>query len=226
MIAPAATELAALVRRARVLLLDFDGPICAIFAGHPAPLVARQLATSLVESGAAVPVEVLECKDPFEVFRFAATLSGHSAAQTEYRLRAAEIAAVPSARPTPQADALIEAWTKSGRAVAAVSNNSEDAVLAYAGLHGLALSTIVGRTSEDPSLLKPHPHLVFRALSALSARAGDALLVGDSVSDIVAGARAGVPTVGFANKPGKRQRLAEADAHVVVDHLSQILSAL
>lgn len=36
-----ATDLRDAVANARVVLLDFDGPICSIFAGHPAPAVAE-----------------------------------------------------------------------------------------------------------------------------------------------------------------------------------------
>ncbi|MEV6600439.1 hypothetical protein AB0M36_26855 [Actinoplanes sp. NPDC051346] len=35
--------LAALVGRAQCLLIDFDGPICSVFAGHPAATVAQEL---------------------------------------------------------------------------------------------------------------------------------------------------------------------------------------
>jgi hypothetical protein len=35
--------LAAIITRTRYLLLDFDGPVCSIFAGLPAPTVAEEL---------------------------------------------------------------------------------------------------------------------------------------------------------------------------------------
>ena len=38
------------------------------------------------------------------------------------------------------------------------------------------------------------------------------MFVGDSESDVMAGRAAGIPTIGYANRPGKRQRLAEAGA--------------
>ena len=38
-----AADLDAILARTRYLLIDFDGPICSIFAGLPAPQVADQL---------------------------------------------------------------------------------------------------------------------------------------------------------------------------------------
>ncbi len=222
MSAPAPARFAAVIRHARVLLLDFDGPICAIFAGHPAQSIARHLAQALADDGATVPPRVRDSADPFEVLRFAGTVGARAAEQTEARLRDAELNAVPSASPTPHAEQLIEAWRRTGRAVAAVSNNSEAAVTAYARRRQLALSAIVGRTSADPLLLKPHPNLVCRALDILESPAEGGLLLGDSPSDIEAASRAGLPSIGFANKPGKRERLIAAGATFVIDDLAEV----
>ena len=40
---PAASDLDTILARTRHLLLDFDGPICSIFAGLPAATVADRL---------------------------------------------------------------------------------------------------------------------------------------------------------------------------------------
>jgi phosphoglycolate phosphatase len=226
MTTPEATDLAELVQKARVLLLDFDGPICSIFAGHSPTLVAQQLATALVADGETVPQRVHETADPFDVLRFASTLGEDAARRTEARLRQAELVAVPTASPTPGIEGLINAWLSIGRAVAAVSNNSEAAVTAYATQHQLQLYPIIGRTSADAELLKPSPHLLLRALVALDASHDEALLVGDSPSDIDAGNRASVATIGFANKPGKHERLAAAGANLIIDDLTLLAAAV
>lgn len=226
MTVPAATELAALVQRARVLLLDFDGPICSIFAGHPAPLVAQELVAALSEGGETVPAEIRGSSDPFDVLRFAATLGDEVAGRTEAQLRAAEVAAVTTAQPTPRAEAVIGAWRSSERPVAVVSNNSEAAVAAYVARRGLQLDLVVGRTCFDPSLLKPNSHLLIRALAGLGAGALECVLVGDSPSDVAAGREAGVPTIGFANKSGKRARLQGAGANFVIDDLNDLWRTL
>jgi len=107
-----------------------------------------------------------------------------------------------------------------------VSNNSQAAVAAYVDAGGLQLDAIVGRTSPDPALLKPSPFLVFRAIEALRVTAAEAVLLGDSPSDVDAARQAGTATVGYANKPGKRERLMAADAQVVVDDLNDVVAAL
>jgi hypothetical protein len=52
------------------LLLDFDGPICSIFAGYPAPRVAAELVALLDVEGVAVPPEVRGEGDPLAVLRW------------------------------------------------------------------------------------------------------------------------------------------------------------
>jgi hypothetical protein len=37
-----AEDLAAILRRSPVILLDFDGPVCSVFAGYPAPQIERE----------------------------------------------------------------------------------------------------------------------------------------------------------------------------------------
>ena len=41
------TAAARLIRSANCVLLDFDGPVCSVFSGIPAPDVARRLRAEL-----------------------------------------------------------------------------------------------------------------------------------------------------------------------------------
>ncbi|WP_234361448.1 HAD family hydrolase [Plantactinospora sp. BB1] len=54
-------------------------------------------------------------------------------------------------------------------------------------------------------------------------RTRDCLLVGDSLSDIQAARAAGVVAIGYANKPGKRERFGAADA--VIDSMADLVAA-
>lgn len=60
-----------IIERARVILLDFDGPICSVFANHPAPMVAAELLTVLTDQGIDLPAEMRSEQDPLEVLRYA-----------------------------------------------------------------------------------------------------------------------------------------------------------
>lgn len=68
--------------------------------------------------------------------------------------------------------------------------------------------------------MKPHPHVLLRALTELAAPAESAVIVGDSVTDTEAGLAADVWTIGYANKPGKVEALADAGADAVVTSMS------
>ncbi|WP_233564897.1 HAD family hydrolase [Micromonospora musae] len=61
------------------------------------------------------------------------------------------------------------------------------------------------------------------AIRELDAEPAECVLVGDSVSDIEAAHAAGVAAIGYANKPGKRERFAAAD--VVIDSMAELVTA-
>jgi hypothetical protein len=60
----------------------------------------------------------------------------------------------------------------------------------------------------------------------LSADNHECALIGDTTADVFAGMLAGVPVIGYANKPGKAQALAEVQAAAITDDLSDITHAL
>ena len=154
----------------RHLLLDFDGPICSIFAGLPAATVADRL-RKLFGNHAQMPGDIASTPDPFEVFAYAATISADLAARVETEMTDLELAAVATAAPTPYVHEVVTACQNSGRSVAVVSNNSARAVHSYLARHGLddRISLVVARTHHDPALLKPSPHLITQAVGALDA---------------------------------------------------------
>jgi phosphoglycolate phosphatase-like HAD superfamily hydrolase len=216
-------QLASLVRQADRLLLDFDGPVCRLFAGLPAPLVARELLERL-------PTELVSSvgsTDPHEVLRRVHALDARYVADLERALSSAESRAAHSATPTPGAHQLIAAWHRSKGAVWVVTNNSPFAVEAYAQIHGLSgdLDGMSGREgAADVGRMKPHPCFVERALEDSETGPEAAVLIGNSDSDLVAAHRAGVAAVGFVDRPGRRQLLRRAD--VVVADLSEVVRAL
>jgi HAD superfamily hydrolase (TIGR01549 family) len=174
-----------------------------------------------------VPASIENTGDPLEVLRYVATVDAKLAARVERALRAAEVDATRTARPTPHADEVIRAWRRGRRRAAIVSNNSSAAVAAYLSAHSIDTDVVMGRASPDPSLLKPSPHLVVEAMRALD---GDPhreayVLVGDSVSDVTAARGAGISSIGYANAQGKRRVLSHAGADIVIDDMATLRDA-
>ena len=220
---PPGCDLDTIVSRTRHLLLDFDGPVCSIFAGLPAAAIADRL-RKVFGDHASMPDDVARTADPFEVFAYAATLSEDLAARVEAEMTDQELAAVPTAVPAPYVHEVVTACQNSGRSVAVVSNNSARTVHAYLTRHGLddRISLVIARTSHDPALLKPSPHLITQAVDALDAEPGECALVGDSVTDVKAAQLANVQSIGYANEPGKRERLTEAGAGAIINSLADL----
>jgi len=224
---PPGSDLDIIVSRTRHLLLDFDGPICSIFAGLPAATVADRL-RKLFGDHAQLPDEIARTPDPLEVFAYAATVSEDLAARVEAEMTDQELAAVATATTTPYVHEVVTACQNSGRSVAVVSNNSAAAVHSYFARHGLddRIGLVVARTNHDPALLKPNPHLISQTARALNAESRECTLVGDSVTDVQAARLASVQSIGYANKPGKRERLAAAGAGAVINSLADLVLRL
>lgn len=216
------------IAHCRHLLFDFDGPICSIFAGLPASTVAADLRELITHRGVEMPADIQAADDPFDVLRFAATVGRELAEQVEARLRTMEIRAAESASATPYARETIEAAHEAGYGIAAVSNNSRHAVARYLTTSGLApfFGVIVGRRDADPSLLKPHPHLITTAVKELGADPHRCVLVGDSLSDIVGAQSAEVLSIGYANKPRKEERFTYAGADAVITSMGDLIPAI
>jgi HAD superfamily hydrolase (TIGR01549 family) len=211
------------------LLLDFDGPICSVFAGIPAPVVADQLRGILAEGGHTnLPADIQSAADPFEVLFYAAKLGQDEARYVEAAFRAHEVEAVQCARPTPSSSDVIRAWTATGRPLAVVSNNSTVAVELYLELHNLEskVDVISARISAEIAHLKPSPFLLIHATKTLGLSPSHCALVGDSITDIQASIAAQSTGIGYANKPEKIDMLVKARAKAVSTSMTIVLQAI
>ena len=210
------------IGRVRYLLLDFDGPVCSVFAGFPAPDIARALREYLRDEA---PDEWMAgIDDPHEILRGSAELGSDIAARTDQELTRLEVEAVKTAVATPYAADLIDRAKAGNAKVAIVSNNARTAVVSYLLANGLLASIdhVSARSSPDPALMKPNPHLVINAVSALHAARDSSALVGDQVSDVIAAHRAGVRAVGYANKSGKADRFKKASADLIITSMAEL----
>jgi phosphoglycolate phosphatase len=222
------SDLTPILERTRFVLLDFDGPVCSIFAGIPAPRVAAQLQGLLFDGGWELPVTVMREEDPIAVLRYTAALGPEVSGYVDAALRAAEVMAAHTARPTPDTAEVIHACNQTGRGLAVVSNNSSEAVSTYLRRHGLIeyVTPVVGRTSPDPRLLKPDPHLVRTAVDLLRADPEECTLIGDSVADITSARAAGIRSIGYAHVAGQHDQLTRAGATAVTGSMKAVAAAL
>ncbi|CAM5342298.1 HAD superfamily hydrolase (TIGR01509 family) OS=Streptomyces albaduncus OX=68172 GN=FHS32_004053 PE=4 SV=1 [Streptomyces griseoloalbus] len=222
-------DLRNLIEGARVVLWDFDGPVCRLFAGHSAERVARDLVEWLEGQGlhGLLAESERESLDPHAVLRAVDRRHPGSDLVTELeeRLTQEELKAAASARPTPYADPLVRTWTAVGARLAITTNNSPQVVKEYLTSRGLLecfAPHVYGRTQELLHL-KPHPHCVHRALNATGAAPSTALMIGDTPSDYQAARAAGVPFLGYARNERKNKVLRDAGAETIVDSLEPVL---
>jgi len=221
--------LANLLTRTGPILLDFDGPVCSVFAGYPAPTVACELRQEVTSAGIELPPSITGESDPLEVLRWAGSLGRTDIVNAvEEALCGAELRAVRSAVPTPYGREVIVAARQAGRPVAVVSNNSAPAVAAYLAAHRLDqhICAIIGRTYGDPGQMKPNAAPILRAVTEVGATPDACLMVGDSLTDIIGAKAAGVAVVAYANKPAKLTRFTDAAPDAVIAGMDELAAAL
>ncbi|MFG2129001.1 HAD family hydrolase [Streptomyces sp. NPDC048751] len=218
-----------LITRARVVLWDFDGPICRLFARHRAEQVADDLVEWLESRGlhGLLTDAERETLDPQIVLRALDRRHPGSdlVVELEERLTQEELQAAVSAMPTAYADILIQTWTAVGSRLAITTNNSPRSVGRYLASRGLVscfTPHVYGRT-QDLHLLKPDPHCLNRALRGMGSAPSDALMIGDTPTDLEAAANAGVPFLGYARNERKAKLLTDAGAECVVETLEPVL---
>lgn len=98
-----ANALRALLAETDALLLDFDGPVCRVYATMPDYLPADRLRSLLQAEGHALPDAVAATSDPSEVLAFADSFEDPAlAARVDDTLIEAELEAVERALPTSE----------------------------------------------------------------------------------------------------------------------------
>ncbi len=160
---------AQVLREADAVLLDFDGPVCSIFAGLPASVVASRLKELLVREGVRLPQDVEALDDPLKVLRRTADIAPELVDKVETALMANEVEAATCATITPGVREFLEACAEAGKPVAIVSNNSEPAIETFLALADLGewVTAVSGRPIGEPEQMKPHPQSTLRACKAL-----------------------------------------------------------
>jgi HAD superfamily hydrolase (TIGR01509 family) len=131
---------------------------------------------------------------------------------------------IDEVRPFPDAKELLAACREAGLRVILASSAKREELERYLGLldahelaHGWTSAPDVERTKPDPDLIEV-------ALDKAGTRA--AVMVGDAVWDVVAAARAGIPTIGLLTGGVGQCELEEAGAAAVFDSLEDLQDSL
>ena len=208
-----------LVRAAKGILLDFDGPVTPLMP-PPVNALAADAARAALK-GVELPEDVATTTDHLTVLRWTASGAPDRLADVEDACVTAEIAAARISEPTAGALDFLRWCQEQGKPVVMVSNNAAEAITTY--LHRFEATSlvrgIVGREPRRPDLLKPHPSLVLAALELAQAEPAQAVLIGDSVTDIEVARATGVPSIGYAKTPARGRDLDEGGADALLDNM-------
>ncbi len=153
------------------------------------------------------------CEDPVLIEAMVATYREYHFAHHE-----------DSVKPYPDVVDVVAALAGRGARLGVVTSKLRSGAergLKVSGLMGF-FDTIV--SADDVSRAKPHPEPVLAALERLGVQARDAVFIGDSPHDIVAGRDACVSTAGVLWGPFSREDLTRASADFLLESPAQILT--
>ena len=131
-----------------------------------------------------------------------------------------------AAQPYPGAMDALRALHEAGLRIAVVTNKQQqlaDALLRYIGMSAWIDLVVGGDTCERR---KPDPQPLLHACSVLEALPSQAIMVGDSINDVLAARAAGMPIlcVPYGYNEGQDPRLLPCDA--IIERLSELPTLL
>ena len=192
-----------LIAQSKGLLLDFDGPVCDVFAGTSAAQIAHELS--------AISDIDIQTDDPLDLIREAVRLGG-PVEEIHQAITQTEVQAIETATETPGIRQLI---TQYHGPIAIVSNNAEEAIESWLTNARLReqIDTIVGRS---PRKMKPDPAPLVAAAEAIKQPLDRCVFLGDSMTDIEAADRAGCTMVALANRPEKLRAFEQQRTALII----------
>jgi HAD superfamily hydrolase (TIGR01509 family) len=116
------------------------------------------------------------------------------------------------ARPFPEAAAVLATWHEQGLAVVIASSSPRDELDAMLRLLDAGDAIDAATSADDVDRSKPHPDVLAAALDAGGVDPEHAVVVGDSVWDVRAAERAGLPAVGVETGGTCKADLLDAGA--------------
>jgi phosphoglycolate phosphatase-like HAD superfamily hydrolase len=131
---------------------------------------------------------------------------------------------LPRAVPFEGVRALFERLVADGAKVVLASSSGESEVAYYLSLIGAEDLVTASTSKDDAESSKPCPDIFEAALARLRLPPGEALVVGDSVWDMKAAAKAGVGAIGFRCGGFPDEALLEAGARALFDGPADLLA--
>jgi len=211
------------------VLLDFDGPVCAMYPGDLNRRACDALRQQLRESGVEVSPQLAGERDPLAILRHVGAVDEPSLAiALDKTLTAIESDAAHVAPGTKGAADFMQACREAERPIVIVSNNAAEAIHTYLDLRTLGhlVHAVIGRAHGRPELMKPHPRAVTEALQILARPAWECLMVGDSVTDIEVSHTIGLRSVAYVKAPDRWDRLAAAESDAYVHRMTDLAQAV
>jgi pyrophosphatase PpaX len=209
----------------RAVLFDFDGTL----ADSTELIMHSFRHTMRVHLGVSPPDE--EWLSGFgtpldtQIARFARSAAEHREMLATYRAYQGEHYDT-LLRPFDGATEMVARLAQRGVPMAIVTSRYRRSTLRGMELCGILDHFAVVVTPEDVREPKPHPEPVLRALDRLGVAAGEAVFVGDSPHDIVAGQRAGTWTAAALWGPFPRSVLESTRPDFLLDAQEEILELL
>jgi HAD superfamily hydrolase (TIGR01509 family) len=139
--------------------------------------------------------------------------------------KALYMAMIHEVRPLPDARRLLEALKERGHPVVLASSAKKEEIEQYLDLLDARELAVEWTSSADVERTKPEPDLVLTAME--KAGAGDSgVMIGDSVWDVEAAKRAGIPTIAVRTGGFGVDELTQAGAARIFDSITDLLESL
>jgi HAD superfamily hydrolase (TIGR01509 family) len=139
--------------------------------------------------------------------------------------KALYMAMIHEVRPLPDARRLLEALKERGHPVVLASSAKKEEIERYLDLLDARELAVEWTSSADVERTKPEPDLVLTAME--KAGGGDnGVMIGDSVWDVEAAKRAGIPTIAVRTGGFGVDELTQAGAARIFDSITDLLESL
>jgi HAD superfamily hydrolase (TIGR01509 family) len=207
-----------------VAILDVDGTLVETNYHH-----AIAWYRAFTQNGVELPVWKIHRAIGMGGDQLVAALAGDDVEKEKgEEIRTAEkalyMAMIHEVRPLPGARKLMETLKERGHKVVLASSAKQDEIEHYIELLDAKELADDWTSSADVEQTKPNPDLVQTALDKVGG--GDAVMIGDSVWDVEAAKRAGIPTIAVRTGGFGHDELVEAGAANVFESIDQLLDSL